>query len=62
MKAYKKAERAETLTPSTKTIGTHSGTFQADESLGVWLLRQISTYYKSNVIRSRDANILKPLI
>ena len=23
------------------TIGTHSGTFQADEAMGVWLLRQL---------------------
>jgi hypothetical protein len=28
------------LPSSSKLIGTHSGTFQADEALGVWLLRQ----------------------
>lgn len=39
---------------STKLIATHSGTFQADEALGVWLLRQTKAYYKSPVLRSRD--------
>lgn len=43
--------------PSTKTIATHSGTFQADEALGVWLLRQTNTYYKSKVIRTRDPKV-----
>jgi uncharacterized UPF0160 family protein len=47
-----------TLPHSTKVIGTHSGTFQADEALGVWLLRQIPTYYQSPVIRSRDTHVL----
>jgi uncharacterized UPF0160 family protein len=42
---------------STKVIGTHSGTFQADEALGVWILRQTSTYYQSKVIRTRDENV-----
>lgn len=39
---------------STKLIATHSGTFQADEALGVFLLRQTNTYYQSPVLRSRD--------
>lgn len=42
----------------TKIIGTHSGTFQADEALGVWLLRQTPTYRDSPVVRSRDPEIL----
>lgn len=46
---------------STKTIGTHSGTFQADEALGVWLLRQTPTYRKAKVVRSRDKDVLGPL-
>lgn len=46
---------------STKTIGTHSGTFQADEALGVWLLRQTSTYRNAKVVRSRDKDVLAPL-
>ena len=49
---YKRAKL--NTTPSTKTIGTHSGTFQADEALGVWLLRQTPAYRSSPVIRSRD--------
>jgi uncharacterized UPF0160 family protein len=39
------------------TIATHSGTFQADEALGVWLLRQISTYRSANLIRTRDPSL-----
>ena len=39
---------------SKKLIATHSGTFQADEALGVWLLRQTKEYYQSPVLRSRD--------
>ncbi len=42
---------------STKTIATHNGTFQADEALGVWLLRQTSEYYQSKVIRTRDESV-----
>ncbi|KAL7470728.1 hypothetical protein ACHAXS_011018 [Conticribra weissflogii] len=45
--------------PSTKTIGTHSGTFQADEALGVWLLRQLPLYRRSPVVRSRDPSVLQ---
>ena len=46
---------------STKTIGTHSGTFQADEALGVWLIRQTPTYRNAKVVRSRDKDVLGPL-
>lgn len=42
------------LSTSSKLIGTHSGTFQADEALGVWLLRQTKTYFHAPVLRSRD--------
>jgi uncharacterized UPF0160 family protein len=45
----------ETTTKSTKVIATHNGTFQADEALGVWLLRQTQTYRNSSVVRTRDA-------
>jgi uncharacterized UPF0160 family protein len=41
------------IPPSTKVIATHSGTFQADEALGVWILRQTTAYFKSPVLRSR---------
>lgn len=43
------------------TIGTHSGTFQADEALGVWMLRQLPKYANAKLIRSRDLAVLEPL-
>lgn len=43
------------------TIGTHSGSFQADEALGVWMLKRLPLYKDSPVIRSRDTEVLKPL-
>jgi uncharacterized UPF0160 family protein len=42
------------IQPSSKLIATHSGTFQADEALGVWLLRQTLEFYQSPVLRSRN--------
>eukprot|EP00584_Thalassiosira_punctigera_P021078 CAMPEP_0172548328 /NCGR_PEP_ID=MMETSP1067-20121228/17640_1 /TAXON_ID=265564 ORGANISM="Thalassiosira punctigera, Strain Tpunct2005C2" /NCGR_SAMPLE_ID=MMETSP1067 /ASSEMBLY_ACC=CAM_ASM_000444 /LENGTH=378 /DNA_ID=CAMNT_0013335531 /DNA_START=297 /DNA_END=1433 /DNA_ORIENTATION=- len=56
--SYKRAKLSH-LPPSTKTIGTHSGTFQADEALGVWLLRQLPLYRRSPVVRSRDPAVLE---
>lgn len=46
---------------SSKIIGTHSGTFQADEAMGVWMLQQLPEYRNSKVIRSRDEQTLQPL-
>lgn len=46
---------------SNKVIGTHSGTFQADEALGVWMLRQLPDYRNSKVVRSRDQKVLDKL-
>jgi uncharacterized UPF0160 family protein len=46
---------------SDKVIGTHSGTFQADEALGVWMLRQLPEYRNSKVVRSRDPKVLEKL-
>ena len=43
------------------TMGTHSGTFQADEALGVWLLRQLPLYSNSTLTRSRDLKVLETL-
>lgn len=43
------------------TIGTHSGAFQADEALGVWLLRKLPQYESSTLIRTRDNEKLAPL-
>ena len=59
MSAYKLAKLD--TTPSTKVIGTHSGTFQADEAMGVWMLRQLPQYRNSKVVRSRDKEVLKDL-
>jgi uncharacterized UPF0160 family protein len=47
--------------PSDKVIGTHSGTFQADEAMGCWMLRQLPEYRNSPIVRSRDSSILAPL-
>jgi uncharacterized UPF0160 family protein len=43
---------------SDKVIGTHSGTFQADEAMGCFLLRQLNEYKFSKIVRSRDTKIL----
>merc|ERR1712194_29798 len=44
------------------TIGTHSGAFQADEALGVWMLKQLPAYKDAVVTRSRDLKVLEPLV
>jgi uncharacterized UPF0160 family protein len=49
-----KRQKLDTIPTSTKLIATHSGTFQADEALGVWLLRQTKSFHESPVIRTRD--------
>ena len=49
------------LSMSSLTIGTHSGTFQADEALGVWMLRTMPEYKNSELVRSRDKKVLDPL-
>ena len=43
------------------TIGTHSGAFQADEALGVHLLRLLPAYKNAPVTRSRALETLPPL-
>lgn len=55
----KKVKLDDTL--SSKVIGTHSGTFQADEAMGVWMLRQIAAYRNARVVRSRDTEVLAKL-
>ncbi|KZT60347.1 metal-dependent protein hydrolase [Calocera cornea HHB12733] len=37
-----------------KTIGTHNGTFHADEALAVYLLKQLPEYKNAQLVRSRD--------
>lgn len=44
---------------SEKVIGTHSGTFQADEAMGCFLLRQLPEYRLSRIVRSRDPKLLE---
>lgn len=58
--SFKRA-RLDEKPASTKVIGTHSGTFQADEAMGVFLLRQLPEYRRSKVVRSRDQDVLDPL-
>ena len=43
------------------SIGTHSGAFQADEALGVYMLRLLPQYQQAALVRSRDPEVLKPL-
>ena len=40
------------------TIGTHSGTFQCDEALGVWMLRQLPKWADAKLVRSRNNEVL----
>jgi uncharacterized UPF0160 family protein len=56
---YKRAKLDDRV--SEKIIGTHSGSFQADEAMGVWMLRQIPEYRNSKVVRSRDPKVLETL-
>lgn len=58
---YKRAKLDPSAPASAGTIGTHSGTFQADEALGVWMLRQTEAYRHARVVRSRDPATLGPL-
>eukprot|EP01015_Nassula_variabilis_P016475 TRINITY_DN2529_c0_g1_i19.p1 TRINITY_DN2529_c0_g1~~TRINITY_DN2529_c0_g1_i19.p1 ORF type:complete len:351 (-),score=57.88 TRINITY_DN2529_c0_g1_i19:53-1105(-) len=46
----------------TKQIGTHSGTFHADEVLGcVMLTKYTQLFQNANIVRTRDQNILDKL-
>ena len=56
---YKRAKLDDTV--SEKIIGTHSGSFQADEAMGVWMLRQTPEYRCSKCVRSRDMKVLDTL-
>ncbi|KAH9824357.1 metal-dependent protein hydrolase [Melampsora americana] len=40
-------------------IGTHSGTFHADEALAVNLLRSLEEYKSSRLVRTRDPKVLE---
>jgi uncharacterized UPF0160 family protein len=55
---YKRAKLDDAVV-STKVIGTHSGTFQADEAMGCWMLQQLAEYRNSKIVRSRDPQVLE---
>lgn len=40
------------------TMGTHSGTFQCDEALGIWMLRTLPKWKNAKLVRSRDPAVL----
>jgi uncharacterized UPF0160 family protein len=40
------------------TIATHSGTFHADESLAVFMLKVLPEYKDAELIRTRDADLI----
>jgi len=56
-----KRAKLEPSVVSSRVIGTHSGTFQADEAMGVWMLRQVPAYRNAKVVRSRDPAVLEKL-
>jgi uncharacterized UPF0160 family protein len=58
---FKRAKIDAATPASDKVIGTHSGTFQADEAMGCWMLRQLPAYRNSRIVRSRDAAVLDKL-
>lgn len=58
--AFKRA-KLDDGTVTDKKIGTHSGSFQADEAMGCWMLRQLPQYRNAQVIRSRDLEVLGKL-
>ena len=43
------------------TMGTHSGSFQCDEALGIWMLRQLPKWAGATLVRSRDQAVLDTL-
>ncbi|VEU45235.1 unnamed protein product [Pseudo-nitzschia multistriata] len=57
MSDFKRAKLDDSV--STKVIGTHSGSFQADEAMGCFLLRQLPEYRLSKIVRSRDPKVLE---
>eukprot|EP00547_Thalassionema_nitzschioides_P006335 CAMPEP_0194211406 /NCGR_PEP_ID=MMETSP0156-20130528/10220_1 /TAXON_ID=33649 /ORGANISM="Thalassionema nitzschioides, Strain L26-B" /LENGTH=346 /DNA_ID=CAMNT_0038938939 /DNA_START=272 /DNA_END=1312 /DNA_ORIENTATION=- len=57
MSDFKRAKLNDSV--STNVIGTHSGSFQADEAMGCFLLRQLPEYRLSKIVRSRDKEVLE---
>mmetsp|Transcript_5140 Transcript_5140/g.11186 ORF Transcript_5140/g.11186 Transcript_5140/m.11186 type:complete len:387 (+) Transcript_5140:10-1170(+) len=42
-------------------IGTHSGSFHCDEALGCWMLRQTNKFKDAEIVRTREADVLKDM-
>jgi len=57
MSDFKRAKLDDSM--SEKVIGTHSGSFQADEAMGCFILRQLPEYRFSKIVRSRDPKVLE---
>lgn len=49
---------ASSSSSSTKTIGTHNGSFHCDEALGIALLRRTSEFEGAKIVRTRDQEAL----
>ncbi|RKF83111.1 UPF0160 protein MYG1, mitochondrial [Golovinomyces cichoracearum] len=52
------AETIKKIKTSPIRIGTHNGCFHADEALAVYMLRLLPKYQNSQLVRSRDPNLL----
>ncbi|KAJ3088122.1 hypothetical protein HK102_009506 [Quaeritorhiza haematococci] len=44
--------------PKQKVIGTHSGSFHADEALAIYMLRQLPEFKDAEIVRTRDPEVL----
>jgi uncharacterized UPF0160 family protein len=55
----KKQKTHDSMQRIIKTIATHSGSFHADESLAVFMLRKLTDYADSKLVRTRDLEIIK---
>jgi len=49
------------LPKSSKKLGTHDGSFQADEALACWMLQQLPEFAGCDVTRSRQQRILSEM-
>ncbi|XP_052175073.1 uncharacterized protein LOC127789967 isoform X2 [Diospyros lotus] len=47
--------------PATKRVGTHDGSFHCDEALGCFMIRLTHKFYGSQIVRSRDPQVLDAL-
>lgn len=59
MSASPVAKKLKMDSTATKKIGTHSGTFHADEALAVYMLKQLPRFAEAEVVRSRNMEVLE---